>query len=259
MSILINSRDNPKIKYAVKLGKDAGERRRRGMFLVPGSKAVADTFARGYEPVDIFAGETAAVKYADRLRSLDVITVSGRRADKLSEGKTDDGVWGVFRMKSRDYNTLFDSKRVLALCDIQDPGNMGAVMRTALAMGYESVVVSEGCADIYSRKVIRSSMTACLKLKVYRSGDMVKTAGDLSAAGFATMAACLEGAENLGSFEIPGRHAIFIGSEGQGLSDDVISRCTHRVKIPQSSRIESLNAAVSRGILMWEATRDERI
>ncbi|MBQ7816481.1 MAG: RNA methyltransferase, partial [Oscillospiraceae bacterium] len=134
----------------------------------------------------------------------------------------------------------------------QDPGNMGAIMRTALAFGYEDIVVSTKCADIYSPKVLRSSMTASVKLNVCKVADIPAFVRELSSKGFSTVATCLENSKELGSEKISLPVAVLIGNEGNGLSKETIEASTHRVKIPMSEQIESLNAAVSASVMMWE-------
>lgn len=255
MIFTIDSKDNPKIKQAVKISDSAAYRRQTGSFFAASSKAVLDIIRAGFEPVWIFCTGESYEKFADKLPRDGVFIVSEAVRDKLSQGKTEDGIYGVFSMKKEENRDIFAAEKILVLEDIQDPGNMGAIMRTALAFGYKDVAVSEKCADIYSRKVIRSSMTASVKLNVVKVADTADFARRLNDRGFCTVAACLEGARELGSEKIEKPAALFIGNEGNGLSRQVIAACRKRVKIPMDSRIESLNAAVSAAVLMWEVAK----
>ncbi len=248
----IESKDNPKIKDALKLATDASYRRKSGLFFASTRKVVLDIMAAGFSPVSVFVVAPEYEKIKDRLDGVQCFIISEAVSQKLSESKTEDGVFAVFKMQKRDETQLFRRKKLLVLEDIQDPNNMGAIMRTALAFGYEDVVVSEKCADVYSRKVVRTSMTASVKLNVYRVGDIAGLTQRLNSQGFCTVAACLEGAQELGTVPTTLPLALYIGNEGNGLSDEVIQRCTLRLKIPMSDRIESLNAAVSAAVLMWE-------
>ncbi|MBQ8604387.1 MAG: RNA methyltransferase [Oscillospiraceae bacterium] len=248
----IESKENPKIKNALKIANDASYRRKNGVFFASTSKVVLDILAAGFRAVSVFCLQEEYDKIADHLTGENVFIVSAPVAEKLSEGKTEDGVWALFEMKEADENSIFTADKLLVLEDVQDPTNIGAIMRTALAFGYENVAVSRKCADVYSRKVIRTSMTASVKLNVYKVGDMVQFTRTLNEKGFTTVATCLEGAQELGTVETPVPVALFIGNEGNGLSDDVIKSCKLRLKIPMSDRIESLNAAVSAAVLMWE-------
>jgi len=248
----IESKDNPKIKNALKIANDATYRRKNRLFFAATSKVVLDILDADFVHMAVFVLADEYEKFSARLPEKNVYSVSQAVADKLSEGKTEDGMWGVFEMKDADENAIFAADKLLVLQDVQDPNNMGAIMRTALGFGYENVVVSGKCADVYSRKVIRTSMTASVKLNVLKTNDMVAFTQKLNENGFTTVAACLDGASDLGSVKTSLPVALYIGNEGQGLSDDVIENCRIRLKIPMSDRIESLNAAVSAAVLMWE-------
>ena len=248
----IESKDNPKIKNALKIAADTSARRKSRTFFAATSKVVMDILAAGFRAQAVFCMQEEFDRLQDRLASENVYIISRAVADKLSEGKTEDGVWALFEMKDADESGIFCADKLLVLEDVQDPNNMGAIMRTALAFGYENVAVSKKCADVYSRKVIRTSMTASVKLNVYRVEDMVEFTQQLNEKGFTTVAACLEGAQQLGTVPVNPPLALYIGNEGNGLSDGVIESCKLRLKIPMSDRIESLNAGVSAAVLMWE-------
>ena len=255
----IRSRDNERIKRAVKLASSSAARRQRGAFFASSSKVVRDLLDAGFVPEEIFIRREKADEAERVLKGLDPVTftVSPAAESKLSDSPTDDGFYAVFRMPERKEEGYLSADRLMVLCDVQDPGNVGAVMRCALALGYDDVILTRGCADIYSPKVIRSSMTASVKLDCYRVTDALRLTESLNAHGFTTVAACLEGAEILGDRELDGPLAVFIGNEGNGLPDEVIARCAARVKIPMSDRIDSLNASVSRRILMWELRKKD--
>lgn len=248
----IESKDNQKIKNALKIANDSSARKKNGMFFAATSKVVLDILAAGFEAVSVFCLQEEYDRLQHRLTGENVYIVSDAVAEKLSEGKTEDGVWALFTMKNTDEDSIFSADKLLVLEDVQDPTNIGAVMRTALAFGYENVAVSKKCADVYSRKVIRTSMTASVKLNVCRVDDMVAFTRRLNEKGFTTVATCLEGAQELGTVPVKLPVAVYIGNEGNGMSSEVIEECSLRVKIPMSEKIESLNAAVSAAVLMWE-------
>lgn len=252
MPKVIESKDNPKIKNALKLSQNAAFRRESGLFFASTPKVVMDILSAGFTAESLFFMHSEYDKYEHLLQNENVYIITDSVNNKLSEEKTSQGVFGIFKMKKPDVNAVFSSKKLIALQDVQDPGNLGAIMRTALAFGFENVIISDKCADIYSQKVIRSSMTASVKLNVYKVNDFPLLVQDLNKKGFCTVAACLENSKELGSEKIPLPLAVFIGNEGNGLSSQVIDGCTHRVKIPMSEKIESLNAAVSAAVLMWE-------
>ncbi len=248
----IESKDNARIKNALKIATDNSARKKQGLFFAATSKVVLDILQAGFKADSIFCTESEFEKHKDRLGAENVYIVSQAVADKLSESKTEDGMWALFFMKEQSADDVFSRDKILVLEDVQDPNNMGAILRTALGFGYETVVVSSKCADVFSRKVIRTSMTASVKVKVYKVKDMADFTYQLNGKGFTTVAACLEGAVPLGSVPVTKPFALYIGNEGNGLSHRVIQACKLRVKIPMSDRIESLNAAVSAAVLMWE-------
>ncbi len=249
---VIQSKDNPKIKNAVKLSKDAKFRAELGLFFASTPKVVMDILNAGFVAESLFFMQDEYDIYEKQLVNQPVYIITDTVNQKLSEDKTSQGVFGIFKMKKPDINKIFSAKKLIVLEDIQDPGNMGAIMRTALAFGYDNIVTSFKCADIYSPKVLRSSMTASVKLNVYKVKDIPQLVEDLSKQGFSTVATCLENSEELGSEKINLPVAILIGNEGNGLSKDTIKASRYKVKIPMSEQIESLNAAVSAGVMMWE-------
>lgn len=248
----IQSKDNPKVKFAQKLAKDAKFRNENNMFFAATPKVVMDILSAGFKAEALFFMQDEYDSYEAELVNQPVYIITDQVNEKLSEDKTSQGVFGIFHMKKPDINRIFSAKKLIVLEDVQDPGNMGAIMRTALAFGYENIVISAKCADIYSPKVLRSSMTASVKLNVYKVKDMPLLVKDLSLKGFSTVATCLENSKELGSEKISLPVAVLIGNEGNGLCENTIKAATHRVKIPMSDRIESLNAAVSAGVMMWE-------
>ena len=138
----IESKDNPKIKYAQKLAKDAKLRTESGLFLASTPKVVMDILAAGFTAESLFFMQDEYDRYEDRLTGQPVYIITDAVNQKMSEDKTSQGVFGVFRMKKPDINKIFSAKKLIVLEDVQDPGNMGAIMRTALAFGYENIVIS---------------------------------------------------------------------------------------------------------------------
>ncbi|MBQ3394499.1 MAG: RNA methyltransferase [Oscillospiraceae bacterium] len=252
MAQYIRSKDNQRIKHAIKLSKDAGTRRRENRFFVSSSKAVSDLMARGFTASEVFATHDGLGKLDARALEGRLFEIAEPVADKLSDSKTDDGVWAVFEMPERDRDPDMTCDRILVLVDVQDPNNVGAVMRTAMALGYTQVLLSEGCADVYSPKVIRTSMTASVRLATHRISEIYRMTGRLEEEGYTTVATCLRDSEELGKWRPEGKVAIYIGNEGNGLDDELIDMCRVRLKIPMKGDIDSLNAGVSRRIVMWE-------
>lgn len=146
--------------------------------------------------------------------------------------------------------------RYMALENIQDPGNLGAVLRTADAFGLDGVLLSESCADFYSPKVLRSTMGAAFRVPVLLCPDMAELLAELGEMGMQTYAAALdENACDVRGVSFAAGCVAVVGNEGNGLRPETIAACRHTVVIPMAGAAESLNAAVAAGILMWEMTK----
>ena len=141
----------------------------------------------------------------------------------------------------------------MLLESVRDPSNVGAIIRSAAAIGIDRLILSADCADIYHPKAVRASMGTLFNQRIDRVGDLAATIEEMKESGRRVFAAALdERALMLGKFEIVAGDAVVIGNEGHGLSSEVVAACSNSVIIPMSGRAESFNAAVAASILMWE-------
>ena len=259
----IISRENPSVKRYVALAASRKERGKLGMFVTEGAKLTQEALKAGYPPVELLVTKEAWARSAGRLAShaqqaecLCWIT-PGVEA-KLAGAVTPQGVFGVFRQldKGAQPVTISNNGRYLLLDALQDPGNLGTVLRTAAAFGLDGVFLAD-CPDLYSPKVLRASMGGVFKLPVETVEEMGALIKRLQAAGIATYAAALRAGAQLPQ-QLPRRGgcAVLIGNEGNGLPEDLIQRCGRTVMIPMEPDSESLNAAMAAGILLWEMYRD---
>lgn len=139
--------------------------------------------------------------------------------------------------------------------DIQDPGNMGTILRTAEGAGMSGVILSKGCVDVFNPKVVRSTMGGLFRVPFYVCEDVVSEMVDLHGRGFSFYAAHLQGKENYCRVSYDGKVGILIGNEAKGLSDPVADLADVKVKIPMEGELESLNAAVSAALFSYEVWR----
>jgi TrmH family RNA methyltransferase len=142
-------------------------------------------------------------------------------------------------------------QRLLVLEDIQDPGNLGTMVRTAEAAGIDGIIMSKGCTDIFSPKVTRATMGAIFRVPFIYTDDLPGTLDVLKADGTAVYAAYLRNGTDYRKVHFTNRAAILIGNEGNGLSDEAVSHASENVFIPMAGEVESLNAAVAAAILMY--------
>lgn len=253
MDETITSRDNARIKYACRLSASAAFRRSEGRFFAEGRKLCPE-LAKGAALETLFYTAAAAGKCPE-LASLpgEHYLVEDHVADKLAGVPAHQGVFGVFRTPVHTLDEVKAGGRYLALECVQDPGNVGTLLRSAAAFGFDGVILSEGCASPYAPKTLRASMGAAVRMPVIEAGEMPAVIAQLRARGIECLAAALYHSQPLGEGQTVGAGGVcvVIGSEGQGLTEASIAACDRTVRIPMTDRVESLNAGIAGSILLW--------
>ena len=191
-----------------------------------------------------------------------VLILSDGVFDKISEEKSPQGVICVAKYidKCEKIATIYSGGKIPApeesvvlLESVRDPSNIGAIIRSAAAIGIDRLILSDDCADVYNAKAVRASMGTLFGQRIDRVGDLPGVIRQLRERGRRVFAAALDpAAERLGGFAVRPGDCVVIGNEGHGLSEAVLNAAGGRVFIPMSSRAESFNAAVAASILMWE-------
>ena len=236
--MVIVSRQNPLVKELASLREKKG-RRARGAFLVEGTKMVREAFAAGMNVLRVAVRED----YAGEDFPAPAVVLGAGAFAAVSDEKTPQGIVAEValpraRLRPPAGNCLF-------LDGLQDPSNVGAIVRTAVAAGYGELYLAD-CADPFSPKSVRASMSG-----VFFARLMQGTREELlSLIGVPLIAADM-GGEDVFSFTPPAQFCLAVGSEGSGLTQAVRGRADFTVRIPMDARTESLNAAVSAGILMY--------
>ena len=242
--MVITSKNNPLVKETATL-KDKKGRKQLGAFLVEGRKMTEECLLGGMTVEKIFVCENTA--YAPPVDENLIVTVSEDVMRHLSDEKTPQGV--LCRVKTPVRELCAPKGNCLFLDGVSDPGNMGAIIRTANAAGYEEIYLTKECTDPYSPKSVRASMSGVFFTKLYIA-DREEILAVLQKAGVSLVVADMGGA-NLFSFVPPKHFALAIGNEANGLSDSVRNAANAVVRIPMRSEQESLNAAVAAGISMY--------
>ncbi|MBO5412096.1 MAG: RNA methyltransferase [Clostridia bacterium] len=246
--MILTSKNNPLIKETATL-KDKKGRKTHGLFLVEGKKMFSECLTSGLEIERVFLAES----YLEELPSLSLETV--RVSDDvfrfLSDEKTPQGVLCRVRIPMREM--VAPTGKCLLLDGVSDPGNVGTILRTANAAGYREVYLTETCADPYSPKSVRASMSGLFFTKLY-FGTREEILSVLD--GTPIVVADMDG-ENVFSFQAPEKFALVIGNEANGVSEETLKKANYTVKIPMRETQESLNAGVSAGILMYMLNRKE--
>ena len=246
--MLLTSKNNPLIKDTVAL-KDKKGRKEQGAFLVEGRKMALECLRSNFELEKVFVGES----YHDELPFDEdkLVRVSDDLLRHLSDEKTPQGI--VCRVKIPHFALCVPKDKCLLLDGVADPGNVGTIIRTANAAGYNEIYMTQDSADAYAPKSVRASMSGIFFTKIYRA-DRAEILSVLKE--IPIVVADMAGG-NVFSFTPPKQYALAIGNEANGISEAVFSQAAHTVKIPMQATQESLNAAVSAGIIMYVLKRDE--
>lgn len=236
--MVITSRSNPKIKELIKLS-DKKYRRQLGRYLVEGVKPVRECMAAGGEIVELFCTE----RHAQEFDGAAVVSESVFSA--ISGEMTPQGVLAVVKLPQNELRPPESS--CLLLDRLQDPGNLGTIIRTANAAGYREIYLL-GCTDPFSPKAVRASMSGVFFVRLYQ-GDREEILGALQ--GVPMICADMDG-EDVFQFHAPEKFCLCIGNEGGGISEEIFAKADYKVRIPMAESCESLNAAVSAGICMYQ-------
>ncbi len=259
--VYITAKDNPAVKRYRKLRDQKKARRAEGLFVAEGLRIVADALRYPAMVQQLFVTDTAWAHHGDALTAAQESGMLLRISDAVGETMHDtahgQGVFAVCRVPERAplETVLRPEGRYLVLCGLQDPGNMGMILRTADALGIEAVL-SAGSCELFAPKVVRAAMGSVLRVPVYETDDALGLAAMLAGREIVSFAAVpAQGADVLRDGLLGDGCAVWIGNEGSGLPQDVIDACGRAVTIPMSGGPESLNAAMAAGILMWEMRR----
>ena len=268
----ISGRDNPTVKRLALLCADRAERYARREFVAEGVKLCGEAAAAGITEM-LLATEAAARKYPEELRKIAAgcarrILISESVGEKISGVKSTQGVFCLCKMlDNRDFADKIDSGgvsaavspegRYMLLCSLQDPGNIGTIIRCCDAFGVTAVVLTRDCPDIYSPKLLRSTMGSLFHIPVLIAGEPAEAVDSFRRAGIKLYAAALtDDSVPLGEARFRDGCAVVIGNEGRGLEREIIGRCDCTVKIEMRGRAESLNAASAASVLAYRLTQD---
>lgn len=241
--LLLESRNNPIVK-ATRALQTAKARHESGLHLIEGDKLVQDAITSGA------GAETLLIEQGhpfDVPAGVNAYAVTRSVLESVCDSRTPQGVAAVVRTPDCALPARFDGALTVLLDGVQDPANVGAIIRSADAFGASGVLLSPACADAYAPKALRAAMGSTYHLPVWR-GDLSAALKTLVSDGFTPICGHLKGAEALPAHI--GRAALVIGSEGSGVSDAVAALC-QKVRLSMYGKAESLNASVAAGILLY--------
>jgi len=286
---LIQSRDNPFFKELVKLGGSARQRSKSNQTLLDGTHLLAAYLDSGNQPRHILLNAAAlhddeivglleriserllmeplAIRLGEQTTLAKSLVMAGHPKDvpvtqlddklfaELSDLKTPTGILTLIEIP-QPAEPVAAAGFALLLEDIQDPGNLGSMLRSAAAAGCDAVILSQDCADAWSPKVLRAAMGGHFVLRIYEQQDLPGVARAFSGTLLATspQATC-----SLYDCDLRGNVAFLIGNEGAGLSADLLNLATQKITIPMHGQVESLNAAAATAICLFEAVRQRHL
>lgn len=259
----ITSKDNIKFKNLSSLMTSKKERASQGLFVAEGLRLVEDAVNSGLVPVSVFATENFASKYPEKFSKIckncdKIYLITEVLAQKISDTKTPQGIFVVLAALDKNLNLdkIYNNGHFIFIVSLQDPGNVGTIIRTAEAMGLDGVIMTSDSPDAFSPKVLRSTMGSAFRIPIAVCDSTLETIELLHKNGFTTLASALdENSVKLGEFSFPEKSVVLIGNEANGLNSEVIEACKQTLMIPMKGNAESLNAASAANMIMWEMSK----
>ncbi|WP_085991738.1 TrmH family RNA methyltransferase [Oceanobacillus senegalensis] len=241
---MITSLKNEKVKSWKKLHKRK-ERKNTGVFLIEGIHLLEEAWNSDWQIKEVIIQEDTIIP--EWCRSLHITTISKNVFEHISQTKTPQGIAAVVEIKQIHTIT---GNHLLLIDSIQDPGNLGTMIRTADAAGFNGIILGEGTVDLFNDKVIRSTQGSIFHIPIYERNLKV-TIPHLKQDGFAIWATALENAVKYNECKIDEKVAIIMGNEGAGVNKDILAQSDKIVNIPIYGKAESLNVSIAAGILMY--------
>lgn len=255
----ITSKDNPGVKLYRKLLSGKKYRRETGLFPLEGIRLVRDAVKESTELHSVFVTEACMDRLSQQGVALDfprTFVISEELAAYMADTDNTQGIFAVCRIADKpDFSDIITSGgKYILLHSVQDPGNLGTIVRTADAVGVNAVFLV-GCCDLYNPKVVRSTMGSIFRLNVSET-DFDEVFPLFKQRGVLTYAAVVgENAVSVADCDFSRGGAVLIGNEGNGLPKEISELCDVRLTIKMHGRVNSLNAAMAAGIIMWELTK----
>ncbi len=264
---MITSTSNQTIKNLSKLVKMAKERKKQDVFVVEGVRMFVEIPQELH--VKTFATESFYEKNQELFQGLSYELVADHIMESVSDTKTPQGVVSIVKRKHYSVEDVcgnspymsaigVENPLVMALENIQDPGNLGTILRTAEGAGVTGILMSRDTVDIYNPKVVRSTMGSIFRIPFCYVENLTTCIAELNEKGYSTYSAHLQG-KTFYDYDYRDSTIFCIGNEGNGLTEELSDTTKSKIKIPMMGQVESLNAATASTVLMYEAMRQRGI
>jgi RNA methyltransferase, TrmH family len=242
----IHSSKNPQVKQWKKLHTKK-ERENSGMFLVEGFHLVEEALKIEDMVLELIVSEEVEIPPRIDYGSVSMTQINKEVVKELAETETSQGIFALCKQPN---HKQVEAKSYLLLDAVQDPGNLGTIIRTADAAGIDAIVVGNGSVDIYNAKVLRSAQGSHFHLPILR-GDLFEWIEKLKSTGISIYGTSLENGVVFTEVEPPSTYALIVGNEGSGIHTEILNKTTQNLYIPIYGQSESLNVAVATGILLY--------
>lgn len=261
--MIITSTSNAQVKNVIQLLQKTKARKKQGLFVVEGWKMcreMPDPWLKTLYMTEDFYEKMAQQDRAAYTQSGVIQLVSDHVFQHMSDTKTPQGILGVGVQPVYTLERVVCGERplVMVLEDLQDPGNVGTILRTAEGAGVTGILLSRQSADLFNPKTVRSTMGSIYRMPFYRADDLLDIVERLKRDGYVVYAADMANGQVYDEKDYTGKTMLLIGNEGNGLSEDLLASADGTVYIPMEGKVESLNAAMAAGILMYESARQRR-
>ena len=257
----ISSKENELIKHIKKL-KDKKERDSSNEYVIEGIKLIQEAIQENVNIKQIIVcddcdkTESIPKDLMYEIAKYDCIYVTKKIFKYISEVQEPQGILAVIEKNNLDREIDYSQDIIVALDDVQDPGNLGTILRTVDSIGLTQILVSKGTADSYNPKVVRSTMGAIFRIKIIECEDLEKTLKEIKKHKFKVVVTSLQTENSI--YEINyNKKVIVIGNEAKGVEKNIQELADEKIKIPMLGKTESLNASVATGIVLYEYVRQK--
>jgi len=259
--MVISSHSNPQVKNIIALQKRSKIRKEQGVFVIEGVKMLLEAPGDRVEKVYVSESFKRAGKERNQLERYSCEVVSDSVFQSISATSTPQGVLAMVKCPHYDLNRILESREVpklLILETIQDPGNLGTMLRTGEGTGVTGIIMDSTTADIYNPKAIRSTMGSIYRVPFVYVENLQEAVIKVKEQEIHVFAALLKGERDFDQEDYTKPTGFLIGNEANGLSDEITALADSYIKIPMAGAVESLNAAIAASLLLYEAFMQRR-
>ena len=249
--MIITSKDNEIIKNIKKLKE---KKYRLDSYIVEGIKMVKEAINENQEIALIAIREDFKIDFDTK--NTKIVTISNKIFNDISDVKTPQGILAVIK-KNQNNQIETNQEYILALDSLQDPGNMGTIIRTADSANINQIIINKTTVDPYSPKVIRSTMGAIYRTNIIEVEDLKTTLKEMKSKGFQIITTDLKATQSIYDINYNNKTVVVIGNEANGVSQEILQTADKKVIIPMLGKTESLNASIAASIMIYEYVRQK--